>query len=133
MIFGIGVDIVDVSRISKIHDEYGENFTITILTDAKFEDYKHSTSNLDNFLAKRFAAKEAFVKALGTGFSKDYSWSTIGYFTPTVSYGTSRPQVRLKQKLEGKTIHLSVSDEKRYVIAYVTIEETKNEQRSKLR
>ena len=44
-----------------------------------------------------------------------------------------RPQVRLKQKLEGKAIHLSVSDEKRYVIAYVTIEETKNEQRSKLR
>ena len=132
MIHGIGVDIVEVDRMRNIIIKHGDKFSRKILTPSEQLVYDKST-NKAQYMAKCWAVKEAFVKALGTGFSKDYSWSTIGYFTPTVSYGTSRPQVRLKQKLEGKTIHLSASDEKRYVIAYVTIEETKNEQRSKLR
>ena len=129
-ILGIGIDIIDNKRIKE--SIKNNKFKSRIYSSNELKLSK-KTKNKVAFFSKRFAAKEAFSKALGTGFSKDYSWSTIGYFSPTVSYGTSRPQVRLKQKLEGKIIHLSVSDEKRYVIAYVTIEETKNEQRSKLR
>ena len=75
------------------------------------------------YLAKCWAVKEAFVKALGTGFTKDYSWSTIEYFSPIGRYGVAHPQVRLNKRLENKIVHLSVSDEKENVIAYVTIEE----------
>ena len=131
MIYGIGIDIVEIDRIRNIIIKHGDKFSKKILTSGE-QDVYNKSKNKAQYMAKCWAVKEAFVKALGTGFTKDYSWSNIGYFSPTVSYGISRPQVRLKQKLEGKTIHLSVSDEKLYVIAYVTIEETKNEQRSKL-
>ena len=67
-------------------------------------------------------SKRGFVKALGTGFTKDYSWSTIEYFSQ-LGHGTAHPQVRLNKRLENKIVHLSVSDEKENVIAYVTIEE----------
>ena len=50
------------------------------------------------YLAKCWAVKEAFVKALGTGFTKDYSWSTIEYFSQIGTYGTNTSSSKIKQK-----------------------------------
>ena len=122
MIHGIGVDIVEVDRMRNIIIKHGDKFSRKILTPSEQLVYDKST-NKAQYMAKCWAVKEAFVKALGTGFTKDYSWSTIEYFSPIGTYGTAHPQVRLNKRLENKIVHLSVSDEKENVIAYVTIEE----------
>ena len=103
----------------------GDKFAKKILTSGEYKKYsdiklKHQKAQ---YVAKCWAVKEAFVKALGTGFTKDYSWSTIEYFSPIGTYGPAHPQVRLTKLLEKKNVHLSVSDEKENVIAFVTIEE----------
>ena len=122
---GIGVDICNVTRMFDKLESNGDKFAKKILTPGEYVKYsaiklKHQKAQ---YLAKCWAVKEAFVKALGTGFTKDYSWSTIEYFSPIGTYGTAHPQVRLNKRLENKIVHLSVSDEKENVIAYVTIEE----------
>lgn len=66
MIAGIGVDLTTISRIAKAHQRYGQRFAKRILNDLEMPDYEtHSAP--DRFLAKRFAVKEAAVKAMGTG------------------------------------------------------------------
>ena len=67
MIYGIGTDVVEVIRIKESIEKYGDKLAKKILTDEEMIAYKSSTLK-ENFLAKRFAAKEAFSKAMGTGF-----------------------------------------------------------------
>jgi len=124
-IYGIGVDICNVNRIFEKLENNGDKFAKKILTSGEYKKYsdiklKHQKAQ---YVAKCWAVKEAFVKALGTGFTKDYSWSTIEYFSPIGTYGPAHPQVRLTKSLEKKNVHLSVSDEKENVIAFITIEE----------
>ena len=66
MIFGIGTDVVEVIRIKESLDKFGDKLAQKILTHEEIAAYQAS-SRKENFLAKRFAAKEAFSKALGTG------------------------------------------------------------------
>lgn len=72
MIFGLGLDIVDVSRIEKILHKYGEKFAQKILSPKELELFNALTpgKTANQFIAGRFAAKEAAAKALGTGFSQ---------------------------------------------------------------
>ncbi len=124
MIFGVGVDIVLLSRIQAAMDRHGESFAKKILTDSEFESYLVNNKQV-NFLAKRFAAKEAFSKALGTGFSDGLSLKHIQLGHTE----RGRPKFTFtdvaKQKIEYFNIlhsHLSLSDEREHVIAFVTLE-----------
>ena len=73
MIFGIGNDIVETSRIEKIYHKFGEHFPQRILTPSEYKVFVERKKNI-SFLAKRFAAKEAFSKALGIGFRSPVSF-----------------------------------------------------------
>lgn len=66
MIAGIGVDLATISRITQVHKRFGERFARRFLHEKEMETYKHHTCQ-ERFLTKRFAVKEAAVKALGTG------------------------------------------------------------------
>ena len=128
-IYGIGVDICNVARMHEKITRNGDNFVKKLLTSYEYSLYK-DVENKAQYVAKCWAVKEAFVKAMGTGFTGDYTWSSIGYFSPRSSYtNQNRPSVQLSDAIafgndmKNKTVHLSVSDEVDNVIAFVTIEE----------
>lgn len=124
MIFGIGVDIVQIDRMQKAMDKHGEKFAKKILTEVEFEEFLIN-KNQPSFLAKRFAAKEAFSKALGTGFTNGLTLKQI----QITHNEAGRPMLELidsaKQKVDQLNIrqcHLSLSDERDHVVAFVTLE-----------
>lgn len=124
MIFGIGVDIVEICRMQENIEQYRERFAQKILCENEMTEYNH-TSYPAHFLAKHFAAKEAFVKALGTGFSNGINLKDIH-----VNHESDgRPVFRFSDKLFKKittngisSCHLSLSDEKEYACAFVVLE-----------
>tara|TARA_B110000438_G_C15393431_1_gene470070 strand:+ start:230 stop:610 length:381 start_codon:yes stop_codon:yes gene_type:complete len=122
-IYGIGTDIVDINRIKKL---LKNKSTLNRLFN-KVEILKCSKSiNSNNCYAKRFAAKEAFSKALGTGISAGISFNEIIVLNekngkPFIRLnGKTKTNVRNKIKKEYK-ISLSLSDERKYAVAFVTI------------
>ncbi len=123
MIFGIGTDIVRVSRISAALERHGERFARRILTDSELSEFNTSTRP-DHFLAKRFAAKEAAAKAIGTGFRDGLTLRHIGVRhnklgRPDLVF--SARAIELQQELEFGAAYLSLSDEHDYAIAFVTL------------
>jgi holo-[acyl-carrier protein] synthase len=68
LIFGIGTDVVSVERIQRLYDRYGQRFVDRLLLPAEAQAFREQTRPA-RFLAMRFAAKEAIVKAMGTGFA----------------------------------------------------------------
>jgi holo-[acyl-carrier protein] synthase len=72
MIFGIGIDTVSISRIHALVEKRGERFLRRVFSDAEIQEGK-KRGRLASFFAGRFAAREAFVKALGTGFGRGVS------------------------------------------------------------
>jgi holo-[acyl-carrier protein] synthase len=124
MIFGIGTDIVRVGRMQQDLERFGERFAERILTDKELEEFR-AVKNRAHFLAKRFAAKEAAVKALGTGFSQ-------GIHLREISVGHDALGKPLLE-LSGRALayareqgishtHVSVSDEADHAVAFVTLE-----------
>lgn len=124
MIFGIGTDIVEVSRIEASINEFGDAFARRILAESELSSYQQSQIK-SRFLAKRFAAKEAFSKALGTGLRAPATFQNIA-----VSHdGLGKPILILADELqlflEAKNItqmHISISDEKNLAAAFVVLE-----------
>jgi len=124
MIFGIGTDIVQIARIQKNLDEHGERFAKRILTEEEFIEYGQKTLKA-NFLAKRFAAKEATAKAMGTGFSGGLSLRHIGVSNndrgkPMLIFSDVAQDFIIEKKITEH--HISLSDEKEYAVAFVTLE-----------
>jgi len=76
MILGVGIDIIEIERVQKSIDEYGDHFLKKIFTEKELE-YCLSKSNKYQHLAARFAAKEAVYKALATGWHESLSWQSI--------------------------------------------------------
>ena len=76
MIYGIGTDVVEVSRIAEALNKFGDNFAKKILSEEEFLIFQKNKIK-ENFLAKRFAAKEAFAKAMGTGFRGEVNIKSI--------------------------------------------------------
>ena len=124
MIYGIGTDIVRIQRMADNLGRYGERFAARILTEQEMAVFRESAQQAP-FLAKRFAAKEAAAKALGTGFRGGLSLRDIGVDNdalgkPVLAFSAHAREV-LQNRGVGHT-HLSLSDESEYAIAYVVLE-----------
>jgi holo-[acyl-carrier protein] synthase len=124
MIFGIGTDIVEVSRIQASIDEFGDSFAARILADSELAAYQQSHIKA-RFLAKRFAAKEAFSKALGTGLRAPATFQNIAVSHDVLGKPILLLAEVLQALLHDKTIahtHISISDEKNLATAFVVLE-----------
>lgn len=124
MIFGIGTDIVESSRIARSLDRFGERFVRRILTDPEFSEYYVSTKRV-SFLASRFAAKEALSKAIGTGLRHPVNLNYITITHDDLGKPFFRFHPELDRLINEKGItqhHLSISDEINMVCAFVVLE-----------
>ncbi len=124
MIFGIGTDIVEVSRIEDSLARFGSAFAERILNEREWLSYSQSNTQ-SRFLAKRFAAKEAFSKALGTGIRAPATFQNIGIAHDDLGKPVLDIAPELQALLDSKGIrymHLSISDEKALAAAFVVLE-----------
>ncbi len=123
MIFGIGTDVVKIERVATVYERYGRKFVERLLMPAElaaFESYKRPV----RFLAMRFAAKEAIVKALGTGFAHGVWIRDVGVVQNT----WGRPEVvfsargrRVADSLGAGDGHVSLTDEDGLVVAVAVL------------
>tara|TARA_B100001540_G_scaffold314476_1_gene339512 strand:+ start:1322 stop:1711 length:390 start_codon:yes stop_codon:yes gene_type:complete len=127
-IVGNGVDIIENRRIKKSLKIKG--FINRIFTQNEIKNSKN-LNNKVNYLAKRFAAKEAFVKALGEGFRNNINYNDIDISNdkkgkPLINISSKLKKIlKRKFKLNKYKIFISLSDEKKYSIAYVIINKLK--------
>ena len=125
-ILGTGIDIVENYRVKKLLLNKKSSFENKVFTNYEIA-YCKKKSNISNCYSKRFAAKEAFVKALGTGFRKNINFKDIeilnnGYGKPCLSINKKLiNKVKNLFKVKKFNIFLSISDEKKYAIATVII------------
>ena len=123
MIHGIGVDIVDVNRFRGIIERHGNKFAKRVLAESEYSTYSESKDKAV-YLSKCWAVKEAFVKAMGTGFTSVYNKNDIAY----QSFSYMRPNINLSNdaKIEANKlnimVNLSVSDELNNAVAFVILE-----------
>lgn len=125
MIAGIGVDVVDVERMRRVHARYGARFAARVLAPWEQDGYARAADPAA-FLAKRFAVKEAAAKALGTGLGRGgVAIRDIG----VVHDDHGAPALRLAggaaaraARLDVRCSHLSVADERSLAIALVVLE-----------
>lgn len=126
MIYGIGTDIVEVARIESSIDKFGDDFAKRILAESEMQSYLDSHIK-PRFLAKRFAAKEAFSKALGTGLREPATFQNIAVSHDDLGKPILLLAEALQHFLNTKKItymHLSISDEKNLALAYVILEKS---------
>ena len=125
MIIGIGTDIVDIRRIKKTINKYGEKFKKRCFLIDEINRSENKFNTINSY-AKRYAAKEACSKALGTGLAKGIFWKDI----EVTNNNNGKPliilhnnAIALINKLTNKDygIEVSLSDEKNYAIANVII------------
>lgn len=124
MIYGIGTDIVEVARIEASITQFGDDFAKRILADSEFSAYEKSAIK-PRFLAKRFAAKEAFSKALGTGLRAPATFQNIAVSHDELGKPILILAAELRAFLNTKNItqtHISISDEKNLAAAFVVLE-----------
>lgn len=117
MIIGVGVDMIELNRIKR-HLE-NDRFLSRILTNTEYHNYKQlKTVRQAEFLAGRFAAKEAYAKAKGTGIGKQLSWQDI----EVIREQSGKPTIETEWVDE--KIHLSITHNKSCATAFVVIEKT---------
>ena len=124
MIIGIGTDIVAVARMAEFHERHGERALSRVLAPAEIPACRAS-AHPERFLAKRFAAKEALGKALGTGIRAPVLLTAIAVDhdelgKPGFAYS---PELAVYLDERHLTVHLSISDEHDYAVAYVIAEQ----------
>jgi len=121
MVFGIGVDIIEIERVKESVDKYGDQFLNKIYTEKEL-DYCLSKVSKYQHLAARFAAKEAVFKAISTGWSKEIGWHDIEIYNET----NGMPLVKLRNGLESflsndKSLKISMSHSKDYVVCMAIV------------
>lgn len=123
MIVGIGTDIVAIARMERPVARYGERFAQRVLAASELADYR-AARDKPRFLAKRFAAKEALAKALGTGFSGGVALHEIA----VTHDKAGRPLLSLSGRTRAvadaagiAAALLSIADERDHAIAFVTL------------
>ena len=124
MIFGIGTDIVEVSRIAASINAFGDSFAERVLATSELEGYQNSQIKA-HIVAKRFAAKEAFSKALGTGLRAPATFQNIAISHDDLGKPILVLAPDLLAFMQEKNIqhtHISISDEKNLATAFVILE-----------
>jgi len=123
MIFGIGIDVLEAARIARVHDKYGEHFVNKLLLPPE-EAQLRRTARPTRFLAMRFAAKEAIVKAMGTGFAHGMWIRDVG----VVQNAWGKPEViwsergeRVREQLGIGEGHVTLTDESGLVVAVAVL------------
>ncbi|GAA0199605.1 holo-ACP synthase [Kangiella japonica] len=123
-IFGVGTDIVKLERVERSYQRHGDKFAERILSADELEAYV-TKKNKPTYLAKRFAAKEAISKALGTGMREGIDFKQLSI----VSNQLGKPEVVLQGKAEEwaqnnkiTRVHLSISDERDAAVAFAIAE-----------
>lgn len=124
MIVGIGTDLCEIGRVEKAMERHGERFARKILVESELLRYGRHRKPAA-YLAKRFAAKEAFSKAMGTGIHFPVNWQNV-----SVENGPSgRPMMRFSEPLQAllskrgiTAVHLSLTDETGMACAFVVLE-----------
>lgn len=123
-IFGIGTDIVEIARIEATVARTGDRLAKHILTPLELQEYQRHPQPA-RFIAKRFAAKEAASKAMGTGFRRGLQFSHFQIMNDIFG----KPHIlaldgaaELSALLGVKSWHLSISDERHHAMAFVIIE-----------
>lgn len=123
MIYGIGTDIVMIERIVKAIEQ-NKKFAEKILNENELKNFEN-TNNKNSFLAKRFAAKEAFGKACGIGIRSPILFKNI----EVINNNLGKPELKLSEEIQQwleqnkiQKCHISISDEKEYAIAFVILE-----------
>ena len=123
MIHGIGTDIVAIARMVRLWDKYGEALALRLLADDELQALSQHNDPA-RFLAKRFAAKEAAAKALGTGFRHGLSLRHI----TVVNDALGKPLLRfdgraaeLAADFGVHATHISISDEADFAVAFVIL------------
>lgn len=128
MIIGIGSDIIDIRRIERSVERFGERFLIRVFTPIEREKAESRRRRIDTY-AKRFAAKEACAKALGTGIYRGVTWQQM----EVVNLQGGRPTLKLTgaaaERLAQLTpptltaqVHLTLTDDHPWAQAFVVIE-----------
>lgn len=126
MIFGVGTDIVELSRIQATYERFGEHFVERLLMPEELELFRNTKLPV-RFLAMRFAGKEAAVKAMGTGFRHGMWLRDVGI----VNNDWGRPLIIWSER--GKKLcvelgigsgHVSLTDDAGLVIAFAVVETT---------
>ena len=128
MIIGIGSDLIDIRRIEKTLDRFGERFVRRVFTETERAKAERRATQAATY-AKRFAAKEAVSKALGSGIRMGVAWREMG----VVNLPSGQPTMRLtggaRERLESlvpagyaSVIHLTMTDDHPWAQAFVVIE-----------
>lgn len=130
MIYGIGTDVCDIRRVAATLERRGERFAAKVLGAHEIEVFRARRSKLEArgaaYLATRFAAKEAFSKAIGMGMRMPMTWRDC----EVIKAASGQPQIRLHGALaewfaaRGLVAHVSVSDESDIATAFVVVEQT---------
>lgn len=126
MIIGIGMDLVEIPRIEAALARHGERFAQRILTEREYQRFQ-AHAKPAAYLAKRFAAKEAFSKAMATGMRHPVSWRNIGVVNHPSGcpYFELAPDLRALVEQRGiAAMHVSITDERDMAAAYVIFEGT---------
>ena len=126
MIYGSGIDIIDINRIRKVIDKYGNRFKKKCFTISEIERSEKRLNSVESY-AKRYAAKEACAKALGTGLARGVFWKDIEvennqFGKPIIKLHGKANKIHKNMNIDSNTkIEVSLSDEKEYAIANVII------------
>ena len=124
MIYGIGVDLVEPARVERILSLYGERFAQRVLTPVEWAGFQRTKKPVF-YIANRFAAKEAFSKAIGTGFRFPVTLQNISVIQNKAGKPSFSVSAVLQKKLDDfqiKTHHLTISDERYLVCASAILE-----------
>jgi len=124
MIYGVGTDLIEIGRVEKVLKRFGDRFARRILCESELKRFRAHKQPVA-YLAKRFAAKEAFTKALGTGIHAPANWHGVW----VVNLKSGKPQLEfsddLRKLLKQRQIrrsHLSLTDEREIASATVILE-----------
>jgi holo-[acyl-carrier protein] synthase len=128
MIYGIGTDIIQISRIEAALARNGERFAEKVLGPEELEKYRRRKEKVEargiRFLATRFAAKEAFSKAIGLGMRMPMTWRAMQTLNAASGKPVAVTSGALSEFMEqnGLTAQVSITDEADYAVAFVIVE-----------